>query len=103
MALLANCCATSAQTPNHPEGYRTANERSAQECPHHRRLTVQPQPLQESRAAGPRLRPCQRHVHEGLSHAHARLERREYLPAAQPLPVVLVIEAAATAGRVGRR
>ena len=88
---------------HHSEGHRAADERSAQECPHHRRLAVQPQPLQESRAAGSRLRPCQRHVHEGLSHAHARLERQEYPPAAQPLSVVLVIEAAATAGRFGRR
>ena len=58
----------------HPEGHRTADERGAQERPHHRRLAVQPQPFQESGAAGSRLRPRQRHVREGLPHAHARLE-----------------------------
>lgn len=55
---------------HHPEGYRAADERGAQERPHHRRLAVHPQPLQESGVAGPR----QRYVREGLPHAHARLE-----------------------------
>ena len=56
--------------------------------------------LQESGTAGPRLRPRQRHVREGLPHAHAWLERRKYVPAAQPLLAVLVVKATAIAGRV---
>lgn len=59
---------------HHPEGYRAADERGPQERSHHRRLAVQPQPLQESGAAGPHLRPRQQHVREGLPHAHAWLE-----------------------------